>query len=51
MARTSAGLTQAEVHRRLGIPIATLSQWESGRTKPALYIITLLKEWYERNSK
>lgn len=35
-ARVNAGLTQAEVALALGVNIATVSSWETGKTKPSL---------------
>ena len=35
-ARVNAGLDQADVARELGVNIATVSSWETGKTKPSL---------------
>ncbi len=36
MARNRAGLTQAELARRLGLTQSQLSRWERGRVEPSL---------------
>lgn len=35
-ARVNAGLDQADVARELGVNIATVSSWETGKTQPSL---------------
>lgn len=35
-ARVNAGLSQSKVARLLGVNIATISSWETGKTKPSL---------------
>lgn len=35
-ARVNAGLDQADVARELGVNIATVSSWETGKTRPSL---------------
>lgn len=45
-ARRSAGLTQREVARRLGIAAASVAQWEIGRSRPDITRLALLAEIY-----
>lgn len=35
-ARVNAGLDQADVARELDVNIATVSSWETGKTKPSI---------------
>ena len=35
-ARINAGLTQIDVAEKIGVNIATISSWETGKTKPSL---------------
>lgn len=37
-ARIAAGLSQGDVHRLIGIPVNTISQWERGLRTPAPWI-------------
>lgn len=47
--RKAYGLTQAKMSEITGVPARTLQDWESGRRKPAEYMLDLveskLKEW------
>lgn len=43
-ARKQAGLTQAEMSKELGIPIRTISNWESGSRKCINYVEHLIIE-------
>lgn len=43
-ARVAAGLTQADLSRRLGIGTATLQRWESGQTSPSTAKLKSLAE-------
>jgi len=36
MARRRAGVTQAELGRRIGLPQSQISRWERGRVEPSL---------------
>lgn len=43
--RMSAGLTQEELAKRLGVALATINRWEQGQNIPhAKYIKSLAKE-------
>lgn len=44
--RKSAGLTQEEVARRLGITTAAVSLWETGKTKPRADALIALAKLY-----
>lgn len=37
-ARLNAGYTQQQVNDALGIPLRTLTQWETGRRTPPEYV-------------
>lgn len=50
-ARKKAGLTHAELHSLLGMPIRTIEDWESGRKKPAEYRKRLLLFFLEHYNK
>lgn len=45
-ARVNAGLDQADVARELGVNIATVSSWETGKTKPSLDNLEKLCQLY-----
>jgi DNA-binding transcriptional regulator YiaG len=51
--RKTAGLTQEQVFKKMGIPKRTLQDWENGRMKPPEYnmkaVIRLLKEFIQKN--
>jgi transcriptional regulator with XRE-family HTH domain len=42
--RTRAGLSQAEVGRRVGVDRSTVSGWESGRRDPSRHLIARVAE-------
>lgn len=46
-ARVNAGLDQADVARELGVNIATVSSWETGKTKPSLDNFQRMCELYD----
>lgn len=46
-ARVNAELDQYEVAKKLGVNIATVSSWETGKTKPSLDNFRKLCELYE----
>lgn len=51
-AREAAGLTQAQMSKRMKIPLLTISAWETGRREPPPYVIRLiLKELAEIKNK
>lgn len=41
-ARTAAGYTQQQLSDLLGIPLISLSQWETGRRNPPVYVQKML---------
>lgn len=41
-ARTAAGYTQQQLSDLLGIPLISLSQWETGRRNPPAYVQKML---------
>lgn len=43
-ARKQAGLTQAEMSKKFGIPVRTISNWESGSRKCIDYVERLIIE-------
>ena len=47
-AREARGWSRAELARRLGAPIRTLEDWESGRRHPAEWIEKIIVEKIER---
>lgn len=49
-ARKAAGLTQGSLSERLGIPLATLRNWEQGRTAPPHYLRTLMEEYLKNRA-
>jgi transcriptional regulator with XRE-family HTH domain len=42
IARRRAGITQAELGRRLGLPQSQISRWERGAVEPSLETLTRL---------
>lgn len=46
-ARVNAGLDQSEVAKKLGVNIATVSSWETGKTNPSLENFRKLCELYK----
>lgn len=46
-AREQAGLSRAEMSRRFEIPIRTLEDWDSGKSKPPAYVEKLIIEKLE----
>lgn len=45
-ARINAGLDQSDVARKLNVNIATISSWETGKTRPSLTNFRKLCELY-----
>jgi len=43
-ARNRLGLSQAKFAEKFDIPIRTLEDWESGKSKPPIYVMKLLLE-------
>lgn len=41
-AREAAGLTQAQMSKRMKIPLITISAWETGRREPPPYVTRLI---------
>ena len=50
-AREAAGLSRAEMSRRFEIPIRTLEDWDSGKSKPPAYVEKLIIEKLETMKK
>lgn len=50
-ARISAGLTQAAMSEKLGIPKRTIEEWENNRRTPPDYVEKLIIAELERISK
>ena len=50
-ARVDAGLTQKDVFEKIGIPIRTIQQWESGRRTPPEWVEKLVVEKLEQIAK
>lgn len=46
-ARVNVGLDQSEVAKKLGVNIATVSSWETGKTNPSLENFRKLCELYK----
>lgn len=46
-ARVNAGLDQSDVARELGVNIATVSSWETGKTNPSLENLKKMCELYK----
>ena len=46
-ARVNAGLDQSDVAHKLGVNIATVSSWETGKTRPSLENFKKLCELYK----
>lgn len=46
-ARVNAGFDQSDVARKLGVNIATVSSWETGKTRPSLDRFRKLCELYD----
>ena len=46
-ARVNAGLDQSVVAKKLGVNIATVSSWETGKTNPSLENFRKLCELYK----
>lgn len=46
-ARVNAGLNQADVANELSVNITTISNWESGKTKPSIENFRKLCELYK----
>lgn len=46
-ARVNAGLDQSDVARKLGVNIATVSSWETGKTRPSLENFRKLCKLYD----
>ena len=47
-AREAAGLSRGDVLKRLGIPICTLADWETGRYKPSNWVKGLVIAEFKR---
>ena len=43
-ARIAAGLTQRKMSELLEIPLRTIEDWETGRSKPPIYVEKLIVE-------
>lgn len=50
-ARRAAGLTQAQLSEKLGLPVGTLTDWEQGRHKPPEWAVKLITEFIENVEK
>lgn len=50
-ARLAAGLTQDEMSKRFGIPLATIKRWDSGVSIPPEWAARLLLEKLEEEKK
>ncbi len=50
-ARIAAGLTQDEMSKRFGIPLATIKRWDSGVSIPPEWAARLLLEKLEEEKK
>ena len=50
-ARRAAGLTQDEMSKRFGIPLATIKRWDSGVSIPPEWAARLLLEKLEEEKK
>ena len=50
-ARIAAGLTQSEMSKRFGIPLATIKRWDSGVSIPPEWAARLLLEKLEEEKK
>lgn len=50
-ARLSAGMTQAEMSEKYGIPIDTIKSWDCGRSYPQEWAETLLLEKLQEENK
>lgn len=50
-ARLAAGLTQDEMSKRFGIPLATIKRWDSGVSTPPEWAARLLLEKLEEEKK
>jgi DNA-binding transcriptional regulator YiaG len=50
-ARRAAGLTQAEMSERLGIPARTIQDWEAGARRPPEWAKKLVLEKLENLQK
>ena len=37
------GISRAEFSRRYGIPVRTLEDWDAGKSRPAEWVLNLLK--------
>ena len=46
-ARVNKGMTQAEASVKLGISVATLQQYESGKTFPDVPVIKRIEDTYD----
>lgn len=46
-ARVNAGLAQSYVAKKLGVNVATVSSWETGKTKPSIENFKKLCELYK----
>ena len=42
--RTAAGLTQAAMAARFGIPKRTIENWEGGKREPPEYVVRMIAE-------
>ena len=50
-ARLKAGISQAEMSKRLEIPKRTIEEWEAGNRKPPAYVERLVVAELERISE
>lgn len=50
-ARLSAGLTQEEMSKRFGIPLATIKRWDSGVSIPPEWAARLILEKLEEEKE
>lgn len=50
-ARQKAGISQAEMSKRLEIPKRTIEEWEAGNRKPPAYVERLVVAELERIAK
>ena len=45
--RKLAGLTQKQFSARVGIPLRTIEEWDSGKREPPEYVVRLIEYYLE----